>query len=104
MEEPVSGTIIPFKPDSLSEQGTVTVCGQVWNVDFIDVLRDGQGLLIECLVVGPTTHHVTIRCAERMGVTETARRVMSTLSHWLAADEPPYRAHLAVQGPLAAVN
>jgi hypothetical protein len=85
-----------FRPDTSSFHGTLMSRGQVWEVCFVDVLRERLDWLVECVVVGPTVHHVTIRCAAQVGPGETARRIMATLRDWLATGDLQRRAHIAV--------
>jgi hypothetical protein len=91
------------RSDQSSFHGRLLARDEVWDVCFVDVQRDRQDWLIECVVAGPTVHHVVIRCAAEMGPGETARRTMAALRDWLAAGQQPRRAHIAVPETLAGV-
>jgi hypothetical protein len=80
--------------------GQLMACGRVWNVRFVDILRDRHDWLVECEVEGPTIHRVTIRCTARMGPGETSRRIMASLREWLAADDRQRRAWIEVPYPV----
>jgi hypothetical protein len=80
--------------------GTLSVSGRSWQVYFVDVARVQSDWLIECMVVGPTVHHVTIHCRPEASHGDTARRVMTALREWLVSGDDRDVAYLEVTGRL----